>query len=96
MGSYLKVIILVIILLFLITFGVKNSHPVQLYYYFNIPTIDIPVYGLAYVCIVIGIFVGMVVGISRRFSLRRTVKTLNRENKELAKRLAEEEEIKEG
>jgi len=36
------------------------------------------------------------VGISRRFSLHRTVKTLNRENKELAKRLAEEKEIKEG
>ena len=96
MGSYFKLIILVIILLFLITFGVKNNHPVQLNYYFNMPVIDIPVYGLAYVCIVIGIFVGMVVGISRRFSLHRTVKTLNRENKELAKRLAEEKEIKEG
>lgn len=93
MGSYLKVIILVIILLFLITFGVKNSHPVQLYYYFNIPTIDIPLYGLVYLSIVIGILLGMVVGISRRLTLRRAVKRSKREIRELEKRVTEEKEV---
>lgn len=95
MGNYLKVIILVIILLFLITFGVKNSHPIQLSYYFNIPTIDIPLYALVYLSVVIGIFIGMIIGISRRLSLRRTVKTLKRDNRELEKRVAETKKAEE-
>jgi uncharacterized integral membrane protein len=95
MGNYLKVIILVIILLFLITFGVKNSHPIQLSYYFNIPTIDIPLYALAYLSVVIGIFIGMIIGISRRLSLRRAVKSSQREIRELEKRVTEEKEVQE-
>jgi len=84
---------LVIVLLFLITFGVKNSHLVQLHYYFNIPTIDIPLYGLVYLSIVIGILLGMMVGISRRLGLRRRLKTLQGENRELEKRVVEEKEV---
>lgn len=93
MGSYVKVIILVIILLFLITFGVKNSHLVQLYYYLNVPTIDIPLYGLVYLSIVIGILLGMMVGISRRLSLHRALKNSQREIRGLEKRVTEEKEV---
>ena len=90
MQQYLKAIILVIVLLFLITFGVKNNEPIRLSYYFNIETLEIPFYGLLYLCIIIGIIIGMLVGISTRFNLRRMVKTLQQENKVLKEKALEE------
>ena len=95
MLSYTKGTILIIILLFLITFGVRNSHPVQLNYYFNIPSINVPLYGLAYISVIIGIFIGMLIGISRRLSLHKTVKALERENRELEKKVTEEKKEEE-
>ena len=92
MGSYVKGIILVVVLLFFITFGVKNSQLIQLYYYLNFETGAFPLYGLVYISIVIGIIIGMIVGIFDRFDLRRKVKRLQRENKELKEKVVEEEE----
>jgi uncharacterized integral membrane protein len=92
MKGYIKSIILIIVLLFLVTFGVKNSQPVQLYYYLKFETGAFPLYGLVYISIVIGIVIGMLVGVYDRFDLRRRVKRLERENKELKERVVEEEE----
>ena len=86
---YVKSIILVIILLFLITFGVRNSQPTQLYYYLNILTSPIPLYSIVYLSIVIGIIIGMIVGVSSRFNLRRKVRSLQRETRELKGKLVE-------
>ena len=57
MKSYIKATGLLIILIFLVTFGIKNDHLIQLYYYFNYNSTEFPLYLLAYACIVIGIFV---------------------------------------
>ena len=95
MASYLKGIILIIVLIILVTFGVKNSQPVQLHYYFNMLSAGIPVYVIVYVSVVIGIIVGMIVGIYSRFDLRRTVKRLQRENRDLKVKVAAEEKEKE-
>ena len=81
---------MVIILLFLVTFGVKNSQPIQIYY-LDFQTGAFPLYGLVYLCIVIGIVIGMIVGIYDRIDLRRRVKRLQRENRELKEKAAEEE-----
>jgi uncharacterized integral membrane protein len=89
-ARYIKSIIMVIILLFLVTFGVKNSQPIQIYY-LNFQTGAFPLYGLVYLCIVIGIVVGMIVGIYDRIDLRRRVKRLERENRELKDKVVEEE-----
>ena len=86
MGTYLKAIVLVIVLLFLTTFGIKNSQPLQVHYYFNIQTASMPLYGIVYISIIIGIVIGMLVGISSRFTLRGKVKTLQGEIKELKER----------
>jgi uncharacterized integral membrane protein len=91
MGGYVKSIILIIVLLFLVTFGVKNSQPIRLYYYLNIETGVFPLYGLAYISIVIGIIVGMIVGVYDRFDLRRRLKRLERENREFKEKVVEEE-----
>jgi uncharacterized integral membrane protein len=82
---------MIIILLFLVTFGVKNSQPIQIYYYLNFQTGAFPLYVLVYLCIVIGIVVGMIVGIYDRIDLRRRAKRLERENKKLKEKVVEEE-----
>ena len=90
--TYVKSIILIIVLLFLITFGVKNSQPAFLNYYFNITTGAIPLYGIVYISIIIGIIIGMIVGIFSRFTLQGKVRTLQSEIKELKERTVEEGE----
>lgn len=92
MTGYIKSIILIIVLLFLVTFGVKNSQPIQLYYYLKFETGAFPLYGLVYISIVIGIVIGMLVGVYDRFDLRRRVKRLERENRELKEKVVEEQE----
>lgn len=95
MGKYIKSIILIIALLFLVTFGVKNSHPTQLRYYFDLVSVDIPLYGVAYLSIVVGIIIGMIVGIYDRIALRGRVRRLQRENRELKEKVVEEEKREE-
>ena len=91
MGNYVKSIILIIVLLSLVTFGVKNSHPTQLRYYFDLVSVDIPLYGVVYLSIVVGIIIGMLVGIYDRIDLRGRLRRLQRENRELKEKAAEEE-----
>ena len=91
---YVKWIILIIVLLFFITFGVKNSAPVYLNYYFNLQYIELPLYGLVYIAILLGIFIGMIVGVFDRLNLRKTVKRLEKEKRELHQSLtAKEQEL---
>jgi len=90
--TYVKSIILIIVLLFLITFGVKNNQPTLLNYYFNITTGTIPLYGIVYISIIIGIIIGMIVGISSRVALRRRARRVQRENRELREKIETVEE----
>jgi len=83
MKSYIKAVGLIIILLFLVTFGIKNNHVIQLNYYLDYNSIDFPLYLLAYGCVVLGIFVGMLIGITHRFHQRKKVKVLTKLNNEL-------------
>ena len=95
MGKYIKSIILIIVLLFLVTFGVKNSHPTQLRYYFDLVSVDIPLYGVVYLAIVMGIIIGMFVGIYDQIALRGRVRRLQRENRELKEKVVEQEKKQE-
>jgi len=90
MGVYIKWVILIIVLLFFITFGVKNSGPVYLNYY-HIQNLELPLYALVYIAILVGIFVGMIVGILSRLSLGRKVRILEKENKRLGETVKEPE-----
>ena len=94
--AYVKSIILIIVLLFLITFGVKNNQPTLLNYYFNITAGTIPLYGIVYISIIIGIIVGMIVGVSSRISLRRKVRQIQRENREFREKIEKVEEERKG
>jgi uncharacterized membrane protein YciS (DUF1049 family) len=92
MGTYVKWIIMIVILLFFITFGVKNSQLVYLNYYFNVQGIELPLYGLVFISILLGIAAGMIIGVADRLLLKRKVKDLAREIRELRESLSRQEE----
>jgi len=83
MKNYIKAVFLIIVLLFLVTFGIKNNQPVRLNYYFEWHTVDFPLYILAYASAIIGIFIGMLIGINSRFQQRRKIKILEKLTGEL-------------
>jgi uncharacterized integral membrane protein len=92
MGTYIKWIIMIIILLFFITFGIKNSQLVSLHYYFSVEGVELPLYGLVFIAILLGIAAGMVIGIADRWGLGKKVKDLKRENRDLSEKLKDAEE----
>jgi len=92
MGSKIKYAIYVIIIFFLASFGAKNSQPVQLQYYFNLLNIEIPLYGLIFISILIGIGIGFLMGFISNLHQRKTIKALERENKELNEKVKHEKE----
>jgi uncharacterized integral membrane protein len=94
MKSYFKAIGLIIILLFLVTFGINNNQLIQLKYYFDYQTTDFPLYLLAYACATIGVFIGMLIGLVNRFHQRKKIKMLTKLNNEL-KAKAEKEKKEE-
>ncbi len=91
MGFYVKGIIFIIFLFFFVTFAVKNSQSIPLNY-FKIQPIELPLYGMVYISIALGIFLGMIIGFRTRFNLHRMVKSLERENKLLKKKIEEKKE----
>ena len=74
MGSYIKTILILIVLVVLVTFGIKNNETMILQYYFQLSSMPVPVYAVVYVSLLVGIFIGMIVGISARFSQRKKIK----------------------
>ncbi len=80
MGSYFKALLLLIVLVSLVTFGIQNNETLKLHYYFGLSSMPIPVYGIVYASILVGIFIGMLVGISTRFGQRQKIKKLQKEN----------------
>ena len=89
MVNYIKGTVLVFVLLFLTTFGIKNSQTVEVKYYFDSLNFNIPLYGLAYSCLLLGFLLGIATGIVKRFQQSRRVSELHRENKALEKKVSD-------
>ena len=87
MGGRIRFTLYIVVLFFLATFGVKNSQPVQLKYYFNLLNVEIPLYLLIFILILIGIAVGLLLGFFSNLNQKKMLKTLERENQELKSKL---------
>ncbi|MEJ2728594.1 MAG: LapA family protein [Deltaproteobacteria bacterium] len=83
MGSYIKALLLLIVLVVLVTFGIKNNETMVLHFYFQYKSIPIPVYAVVYGSLIIGVLIGMIVGINARFTHRKKIKQLQKENRDL-------------
>jgi uncharacterized integral membrane protein len=94
MGSYIKASLLLIVLVVLVTFGIKNNETMILYSYFQWSSPPIPVYAVVYGSLILGILIGEIVGISARFSQRKKLKELQKENRDLKAKVAEAPEEK--
>ena len=94
MGSYFKALLLLIVLVVLVTFGIQNNETMTLNYYFQLNSMPVPVYAVVYGSLIVGVFIGMLVGISGRFSQRKKIKQLQKENRSLRNKIPEPAEEK--
>ena len=88
MKSYAKGIVLLVILLFLVTFGMRNNQSILIQYYFDI-AVQMPLFGIVFISIIIGMLIGIGIGFYKRFGLGRTITDLKLENRKLKTNLAE-------
>lgn len=94
MGSYIKAFLLLIVLVVLVTFGIKNNETMILHFYFQYNSIPIPVYAVVYGSLIVGVIIGMIIGISVRFAQRKQIRELQKENRNLKANVAEAPEEK--
>ncbi len=94
MGSYFKALLLLIVLVVLVTFGIQNNETMTLHYYFQLSSMPVPVYAVVYGSLIVGVFIGMIVGINARFTQRKKIKQLQKENRSLREKIPEPAEEK--
>ena len=83
MGGYVKWIISILVILILVTFGVENSQSVQIKYYLETFTFNLPQYAIVYASVIIGILIGIGIGFRSRHRLQKRLRKLERENRDL-------------
>ncbi|MBW2438179.1 MAG: LapA family protein [Deltaproteobacteria bacterium] len=88
MGSYIKALLLLIVLVVLVTFGIINQEPVALHsYQWKSP--PIPAWIVVYGSLIVGVFIGMIIGINARFTQRKKIRQLQKENRDLKDKVVE-------
>lgn len=87
----INTIIVVLLLLFVISFSLANTSPVNLKYY-DILDLTIPVYMLLFVAFLAGVLFTGFMGVVERFRLTRTISQMNKTIRELRRELREREE----
>jgi uncharacterized integral membrane protein len=79
-------IIIVLIMLFIITFSLANTVPIQIKYYHLIDVI-LPTYMLIFIFFLAGVIFTGFMGVVERFRLNRTISLLNKTIKDLRREL---------
>lgn len=79
-------IIIVLIVLFIITFSLANQQPVQLKYY-DLINVTLPTYLLVFIVFLVGVVFTGFMGIMERYRLNRTIAKLNRTVKDLRREI---------
>ena len=87
MGAYVKTTGLIIVLLLFVTFGVKNSQPIQLTYYFNLMDLTLPLYVIIYSLLLIGLLLGVLIGLRSRLKYRKKIKAFQQDIFELKEKI---------
>ena len=79
-------IIIVLIMLFVITFSLANTALIQLKYY-NLIDVTMPTYMLIFISFLAGVIFTGFMGVVERFRLNRTINLLNKTIKELRREI---------
>jgi uncharacterized integral membrane protein len=85
-------IIIVLLVLFVITFSLANTTEMQLKY-FNIINVSMPTYMLLFIAFLSGIIFTGFMGVVERFRLTRTIARLNKTIRELRRELRAKEDF---
>jgi uncharacterized integral membrane protein len=85
-------IIIVLLVLFVITFSLANTTPVQLKY-FDMINVSMPTYMLLFIAFLAGIIFAGFMGVVERFRLTRTIARLNKTVRELRRELRTKEDF---
>ncbi len=81
-------IIIVLLILFVITFSLANTSPVTLKYY-DVLDVTLPTYMLLFISFLAGVLFTGFMGIVERFRLTRTISQMNRTIRDLRRELRE-------
>jgi len=79
-------IVVVLLILFVITFSLANTFPVRLQY-LDLIDVTVPVYLLIFICFLAGVVFTGFMGIVERFRMSRTINQLNRTIRELRREI---------
>ncbi|MEN6318990.1 MAG: LapA family protein [Syntrophaceae bacterium] len=98
--KFIYTVIIVLLMLFIITFSLENTVPIQLKYY-ELINVSLPTYMLIFITFLIGVIFTGFMGIVERFRLNRTINKLNKTIRELRREVRDskkeplvEEELK--
>lgn len=86
MRNFLNTVLFALVSLFFITFSLSNSQSIQLNF-FGLLLKPIPVSLLVLIPFLVGVVLGNILGLAERFSLKREMKRLRKELKELKETL---------
>jgi len=75
-------VIIVLVMLFIITFSLENTSSIQLKYY-DLINVTAPTYMLVFISFLVGVIFTGFMGIVERFRLNRTITKLNKTIREL-------------
>ncbi len=87
MRNFLNAVFLIITIMFLITFSMKNDQEVSLSYYFVESLPAVPLSILLLLCFFSGVIVGALMDVTQRWGLRREIKRLKKSHQELENEL---------
>lgn len=84
-------IVVVLLILFVITFSLENAANIPLKYY-DLFNTTIPVYMLIFLAFLVGVVFTGLMGVIERFQLTRTINKLNKTVRDLRRELRDKEE----
>lgn len=85
--KFLKSIATALLFLLAITFSLKNNEMVAIKYYFQLESLDLPLYLLVFFSVILGIFIGGMEGVVERIKSGNVIRKLKKEMKKMEKEL---------
>jgi len=76
-----------LLLLLMVTFSIKNAYPVRVGYFNLIDSFEIPLFLLVLTSVLVGMFIGTMVDLIKRYRLRKAIRGQQRVMGELQKEL---------
>lgn len=88
----LYTIIMVVVIIFVISFSLQNAEEVPIRYY-DVINVQVPTYMLMFITFLLGVIFTGILDFAERMNLTRTIRQLNRTIRDLKRELQSNEEL---